>query len=99
MVVVIVFFSLAGNIMTISYIAGTTAGSVFAYVLDKIIHFRIGYPMSLAGGDFHNMMKINASASNGNFYGEEWDPSNVTRQQHLFSFARLFNFNSTTFPG
>ncbi|VVC32686.1 Equilibrative nucleoside transporter,Major facilitator superfamily domain [Cinara cedri] len=30
---------LAGNIMTISYIAGTTAGSLFAYVLDKIIHF------------------------------------------------------------
>lgn len=29
----------AGNIMTLSYIGGTTVGSVFAYVLAVIIHY------------------------------------------------------------
>lgn len=35
--------------MTISYIAGTTAGSVFAYVLDRIIHYEVGW----SGGEYH----------------------------------------------
>lgn len=39
--------------MTISYIAGTTAGSIFAYVLDKIIHYDMGFPISWAGGEYH----------------------------------------------
>lgn len=47
-------FVVAGNIMTISYIAGTTAGSVFAYVLDKIIHYDMGFPVGgWAGGEYH----------------------------------------------
>lgn len=35
--------------MTISYIAGTTAGSLFAYVLDKIIHYEYDW----TGDDEH----------------------------------------------
>lgn len=41
--------------MTISYIAGTTAGSMFAYILDKIIHYEIGYPISWIGGEYHQI--------------------------------------------
>lgn len=37
--------------MTISYIAGTTAGSVFAYVLDRIIHYEVGWS---GGNEYHN---------------------------------------------
>jgi len=42
--------------MTISYIAGTTAGSVFAYVLDRIIHYEMGFSASWAGDDYHKML-------------------------------------------
>jgi len=42
--------------MTISYIAGTTAGSVFAYVLDRIIHYEIGFSVSWSGNDYHKML-------------------------------------------
>jgi len=46
--------------MTISYIAGTTAGSVFAYVLDRIIHYEMGFSASWAGDDYHKMLAAGA---------------------------------------
>jgi len=47
--------------MTISYIAGTTAGSVFAYVLDRFIHYEIGFSVSWSGSDYHKMLAAGAS--------------------------------------
>jgi len=47
--------------MTISYIAGTTAGSVFAYVLDRIIHYEMGFSVSWAGGDYHKILAAGAA--------------------------------------
>ncbi|XP_050435902.1 equilibrative nucleoside transporter 4 isoform X2 [Adelges cooleyi] len=46
---------LSGNIMTFSYIAGTTMGSIFAYLLDKILHYESDYPISVYNSEYHKM--------------------------------------------
>lgn len=40
--------------MTLSYIAGTTAGSMFAYVLDRMIHYEMDFPINATGGQQHH---------------------------------------------
>ncbi|XP_025192759.1 equilibrative nucleoside transporter 4 [Melanaphis sacchari] len=105
---------LAGNIMTISYIAGTTAGSIFAYVLDRIIHYEIGFSVSWAGADYHKtMMSAGAATMNTvdpfNFSHVTADPVNhtgssplqmtITVGSLLLSAARGVNSTTTAFPG
>ncbi|KAL4148451.1 hypothetical protein QTP88_002691 [Uroleucon formosanum] len=105
---------LAGNIMTISYIAGTTAGSLFAYVLDRIIHYEIDFSVSWTGSDYHKMLAAGAAVVdpmyhfNSSFLQVVGDPGNATGSPPLQStVARLGNLlltagiNSTTtaFPG
>lgn len=100
--------------MTISYIAGTTAGSLFAYVLDRIIHYEIGFSVSWAGGDYHKMLAAGTTVVdpmdhfNSSVLQVVGDPGNDTASPPLQStVARLGNLlltagiNSTTtaFPG
>lgn len=100
--------------MTISYIAGTTAGSLFAYVLDRIIHYEIGFSVSWAGSDYHKMLAAGAAVVdpmdhfNSSFLQVVGNPGNATGSPPLQStVARLGNLlltagiNSTTtaFPG
>lgn len=104
----------AGNIMTISYIAGTTAGSVFAYVLDRIIHYEIGFSVSWAGSDYHKILAAGAAmvdpmdhfnssylqdiADSGNDTGSPPLQSTVARLGNLLLSAGI-NSTTTAFPG
>ncbi|XP_060838761.1 equilibrative nucleoside transporter 4 isoform X1 [Rhopalosiphum padi] len=105
---------LAGNIMTISYIAGTTAGSIFAYVLDRIIHYEIGFSVSLAGVDYHKTMVTGVTTVSPielfNYSHVTADPVNHTGSSPLqttvtlatlllSSAARGINSTTTVFPG
>ncbi|XP_050058573.1 equilibrative nucleoside transporter 4 isoform X2 [Aphis gossypii] len=104
---------LAGNIMTISYIAGTTAGSIFAYVLDRIIHYEIGFSVSWAGADYHKTM-VTGITTNPidlfNYSHVTTDTINHTGSSPLqttvtlgtlllTSAARSINSTTTAFPG
>ncbi|XP_060880376.1 equilibrative nucleoside transporter 4 isoform X2 [Metopolophium dirhodum] len=105
---------LAGNIMTISYIAGTTAGSVFAYVLDRIIHYEIGFSVSWSGSDYHKILAAGAAmvdpmdhfnssylqgiADSGNDTGSPPLQSTVARLGNLLLSAGI-NSTTTAFPG
>ncbi|XP_050533038.1 equilibrative nucleoside transporter 4 isoform X2 [Daktulosphaira vitifoliae] len=57
---------LAGNIMTLSYITGTTAGSIFAYILDKVIHMEIEYPFSINSINHHKIENSLLQFNNNN---------------------------------
>lgn len=100
-----------GNIMTISYIAGTTAGTVFAYVLEKIIHYEMVFPSGFGGGEYHSVegLEYGKYKTNNSYFHPTFDVANLTwasstktsSDSYFISTIAPSHINATTtvFPG
>lgn len=99
--------------MTISYIAGTTAGTVFAYVLEKIIHYEMAFPSGFGGGEYHYVEDIGYGkyrTNRTNFHPTfhvanlSWttpsaETSTVSHFVSTIASSHINNATATVFPG